>query len=433
LVRPLLPCPSCAATVDEQVLVRNVTGAPQTVALRGVYGGAKLDFGTNTIAPRATWTAQASVVIAHPRLWSIGNPALYRATLTLSDQRGRFLGGYVAYSGVRSITVTPGGRVELNGRLLDLRGVELREQSLQTGAALAPDQLGQLIGWVRALGANVIRTDPLDPELEEMADRDGILIWSDIAVNQSVSTQNLSDPGFLAHARSLLQNNILANENHPSVMVWSIGNELPTPVPALETAYIANMTALAHALDPTRPVGMSISDWPGLACQTAYAPLDVIGFNEYFGWFDAGGGTTDDRDALSPFLDTFRACYPNKGLFITEFGFDANRDGPVEERGTYAFQANTVAYHLGVYASKPWLSGAFYFLLQDAATFPAYQGGNPWPTPPSDAKGLVNLDGTLKPAFAIVAASYKATQQIAPAPAGPLASRGASAGARGGL
>ncbi len=48
---------------------------------------------------------------------------------------------------------------------------------------------------------------------------------------------------------------------------------------------------------------MAISDWPGVACQAAYAPLDVIGFNDYFGWFDAGGGATDDRDELGPFLD----------------------------------------------------------------------------------------------------------------------------------
>ena len=120
------------------------------------------------------------------------------------------------------------------------------------------------------------------------------------------------------------------------------------------------------------------------------------------------------RDALSPFLDSFRACYPTKALFISEFGFDANRDGPVEERGTYQFQADAAAYHLGVFASKPWLSGAIYFLLQDAATSLGYSGGNPWPDPPFDQKGLIDLYGNIKPAFAIVASIYRATMQIAP-------------------
>ena len=88
---------------------------------------------------------------------------LYRATLTLSDERGRRLGGYVSHSGIRRITVTPDGRLALNGRPVDVRGVELHEQSIATGGALAPDQLAQLVGWVRALGATVIRTEQPKP------------------------------------------------------------------------------------------------------------------------------------------------------------------------------------------------------------------------------------------------------------------------------
>jgi beta-glucuronidase len=413
-VRPLLPCPTCAATIQEQVLVRNVTGSPQTVRLSGNYGTAPLDFGSMTIAPHAVWTAQAEVRIENPRLWSIDDPVLYRATLSLSDERGRQLGGYVTYSGIRSITVTRDGRLELNGRLLNLRGVELHEQNIATGGALDPAQLAQLIGWVKALGATVIRTDPPSPEIAEMADRDGILIWSEIPVNQFVKNQYLNQPAWVAHAHALLADNILTNQNHPSVLVWSVGNELPTPATPAETAYIAGASALAHRLDPTRPVAMSVSDWPGVACQPAYAPLGVIGINDYFGWFDAGGGTTDDRDALSPFLDSVRACYPRQAVFVSEFGFDANRDGPVEQRGTYQFQSNAAAFHLNVFASKPWLSGAMYFMLQDAATFLGYSGGNPFPDPPFDQKGLVDLYGNLKPAFAIVASIYRATMQIGP-------------------
>ena len=413
-VRPLLPCPTCAATVQEQVLVRNVTGAPQAVRLEGAYGPARLHFGSATVAAHGIWSAQAVVRIAHPRLWSIDHPVLYRATVTLSDKRGRRLGGYVTYSGIRSIKVTSDGRLALNGRLLSLRGVEVHEQNIATGGALDPNQLARLIGWVRALGATMIRTEQPNPEIAEMADRDGILIWSEIPVNQWVSNQYLDQPAWLARAHAPLEENILTNQNHPSVLLWSIGNELPTPATSAETSYITGAAALAHRLDPTRPVGMSVSDWPGVACQRAYAPLDVIGVNEYFGWFDAGGGATDDRDALSPFLDSFRACYPNKALFTSEFGFDANRNGPAEVRGTYQFQSDAAAYHLAVFASKPWLSGAMYFLLQDAATFLGYQGGNPWPNPPFDQKGLVDLFGNLKPAFAIVASIYKATMQIAP-------------------
>jgi beta-glucuronidase len=417
VIRPVLPCPSCKATIDVQAVIRNVTASPLTVQLRGTYANARLRFGATTIAPHTSWTAAAAAIIAHPHLWSPGDPFLYRARLTLTDADGRRLAGYTDYSGIRSIKVVD-GRLELNGRLLNLRGVDLHEQTIATGAAMSPAQIGQLVAWVQALGATVIRAHyPVGPELEELADRDGILIWSEVPVYQ-LTTQALAQPGEIAQADAILQQNILDNENHPSVLLWSIGNELPTPVSGPEASYIAGAAALARKLDPTRPVAMAVSDWPGVACQSAYAPVDVIGFNDYFGWFDAGGGATDDRDALSPFLDSFRACYPTKALFVSEFGFDANRSGPIEERGTYQFQSDSVAFHLGVFATKPWLSGAIYFALQDYVAYPGYAGGDPWPYSPINQKGLVDLYGNFKPAFAVVQAIYKQTVQIAPAPGG---------------
>jgi beta-glucuronidase len=413
-IRPLLPCPTCAATIQEQVLVRNLTGSRQTVSLRGAYGRSTLRFGSSTIAPHATWTARASARIARPNLWAPGHPALYRATLTLSDARGRTLGGYFYASGIRSIKTTPGGRLELNGRLLNLRGFNLHQENISTGAALTVPQMAQLVSWVRQLGGTLIRAHyPLTPELQELADRYGILLWSEVPVFQTPK-QYLNQPSWLAGARALLKSNILANQNHPSVLLWSIGNELPSPPPAAESEYISSAAALAHQLDPTRPVGMAISNWPGVPCQRAYAPLDVIGDNEYFGWFSAGGGGSDDRDALSPYLDNVRACYPTKALMMTEFGFDGNRNGPIEERGTYQFQANSTAFHLSVFAAKPWLSGVAYFALQDYAAFPTYTGGDPRPNQPFNEKGMVDLNGNHKPVFSVVASMYRAIRQIAP-------------------
>jgi beta-glucuronidase len=414
IVTPILPCPSCAATIEEQVTVRNVTAAVQQVQLSGRYGTVPLVFGTATIAPHGTRIFAATAVIAHPQLWSTQRPNLYRATLTLADAHGRRLGGYVTYSGIRSISVTPGGRLELNGRLLNLRGAFIHEQNAVTGAALTPSQMGALVGWERALGATVIRSHyPLNPQIEEMADRDGILIWSEVPVYQ-VADQYMGQTSWQARAHSFLSQNILTNENHPSILLWSIANELTTPPTVNEANYVSSAAALARTLDPTRPVGMAISDWPGVPCQQAYAPLDVIGFNDYFGWFDAGGGGTDDRDALGPFLDSLRACYPAKAIMVTEFGFEANRHGPVEERGTYEFQADAAAYHLGVFATKPWLSGAIYFALQDFAARPGWGGGDPWPSPPWVQKGLVDPAGNLKPAFGTVSSIFHATTQLGP-------------------
>lgn len=430
-IRPILPCATCAATVDEQVTVHNDTSKTQTVTLRGSFGGARLRFGSHPIGAGGTWIATAAVRIRRPHLWAPGSPYLYKATLTASDQHGRKLQGYTDYTGIRRIQVTGDGRLLLNGRQLNARGFDLHEMNMQTGDALSPSQLAALVGWTRELGGTIIRAHyPLDPEIEEMADRDGILLWSEIPVYQ-VNSSYFNDPSWLTFAHNELETNILTNQNHPSVLLWSIANELVTPPDNPETRYIAGAAALAHQLDPTRPVGMAISDWPGVACQVAYAPLDVVGFNDYFGWFDAGGGTTDDPDALSPFLDSLHACYPNKALMISEFGFEGNRDGPVEERGTYENQAASAAFHLGVFASKPYISAAMWFALQDFPARPGWGGGDPFPDPPFVQKGEIDINGNPRqPLFSTIQSIYQSTVQLAPAAGAAKRTVGAARTAR---
>lgn len=414
LVRPVLPCATCASTVEETALVHNVTTSAQTVRLTGTYGSQKLFFGEHKLGAGASWSASTSVTIAKPHLWSLGHGYMYKATLTLTDKAGRRLGGYLTYSGIRLITVV-NGHLTLNGRLLHIRGVNLHEQNITDGSAMSPAQLQRLFGYAKEVGATMVRAHyPLNPQLEEMADRAGILLWSEVPVYQTAD-QLLSQPSWLAKAHALLRANILDNQNHPSIAIWSIGNELPQTVDPGEARYIATAAALAHRLDPTRPVGMAIKDWPGLPCQAAqYAPLDVVGINEYFGWFDVGGGVTDDRDALGPFLDSAHTCLSGKAIMITEWGVDGNRNGPSDERGTYAFQANTAAFDLGVFKARPWLSGALYFVLQDFVSFPAYSGGNPLPTTPYNQKGLFDLFGDPKPVESVVASAYHAMTQLAP-------------------
>ena len=84
---------------------------------------------------------------------------------------------------------------------------------------------------------------------------------------------------------------------------------------------------------------------------------------------------------------------------MTEFGAEAARAGPVNEKGTYAFQQDFLTYHMGVFTQKPFLNGALVWILRDFKVKPGYDGGNPVPTPPYNAKGLVDAGGTKKPAF----------------------------------
>jgi beta-glucuronidase len=257
---------------------------------------------------------------------------------------------------------------------------------------------------------------PLHPYTQEKADGLGIMQWSEVPV-YSVKARYLKQKLVRQLAARELESDIEANGNHPSVIVWSIGNELSTRPGPVQGDYIERAAKAAKALDPTRPVGYAVAGYPSVGCQARYGPLDVIGVNDYFGWYPGPGGQIADRSLLSAYLDQVRACYPNKAIMVTEFGAEANRNGPVEEKGTYAFQEDFVNFHLAVYASKPWLSGAIYFALQEFRVRPNWDGNNPRPNPPIHEKGLVTFDGVRKPAFGDVQRIYRATPQIGAVPA----------------
>ena len=188
-----------------------------------------------------------------------------------------------------------------------------------------------------------------------------------------------------------LRKNIEANINHPSVMLWSIANELSSKPGPVQGAYIRRAVEIAHDIDPTRPTAIAFAGYPTAGCQTEYAPLGVIGLNDYFGWYPGPGGKLFDRAKLSAYLDEMRRCYPRQAIMVSEFGAEANRDGPVEEKGTYAFQQDFVNYHLGVFASKPWLSGALYWALNEFRVKPDWEGGNPRPSSAAAPEGPARL------------------------------------------
>ncbi len=415
---PQLPCPTCAASISWRASVRNYTAGAQQVRLTGVYGTLTVDLGIATIPAQTIHTFTGVTSLPAPRVWSPSSPYLYSARLTLSGLgrhgRGwRPLGAYSLRSGVRSVAVAPDGTMRLNGEVLNVRGAGLIEDSPTLGAALNDAYERKLIAEVKELGASAIRTQyPLDQRMEELADENGILLWSEIPLDKAPH-RLLASASFRAKATEELQADILANANHPAIVVWSIANELSSKPESAQGAYIAQASALAHKLDPTRLVGMAVAGYPSAGCQAAYyAPLDVIGLNDYFGWYKGPHGELADRGGLSPFLDAMHACYPSKALMVTEFGAEANREGPVTEPGTYAFQQEFVKFHLETFASKPWLAGAFYWALQEFRVTPGWGGGNPKPTPPMHTKGLIAFYGYRKPAFYEAQRMYKETVQI---------------------
>jgi beta-glucuronidase len=409
-VLPDLPCRTCAATVNFRVTVRNFADSAQRVALTGRFGDRTVRFRRASVGAKRFRTFTASVRIGDPKLWSPRSPSLYdvRLDLRAGDRR---VSTYKLRSGIRSVKVS-GGRLTLNGLPVNLRGVGLHEDDPEKGFALDNAARERIISDARDVGATMLRAHyPLHPYTHERADELGLLVWSEIPM-YAIKTEFLKSEIVRKTGANELRDNILANGNHPSIVTWSVGNELSARPGPVQGDYLRRASRQAKALDPTRPVSYAVAGYPAAGCQTEYAPIDILGINEYFGWYPGPNGQIADRTLLSEYLDGVRACYPDKALMITEFGAEANRSGSVEEKGTYEHQQDFVNYHLGVYATKPWLSGALYWTLKEFKIRPEWDGGNPRPSPlPLHQKAVIAYDGTRKPAFADLQRLFRSVDQ----------------------
>jgi beta-glucuronidase len=410
VVRPSVPCPTCPVSVRLITDVRNVSSHRQRVRVRANFGGLGVRMGTVAIAPGRRRTLTHPIPVTAPHLWTPSTPYLYPVTFSVSaaSRRGfRPAAGYVVHTGLRSVSVRADGRLLLNGVPVNLRGVAIHEDLPGKGPAWNDADRSQAILQIKDSGSTLVRSHyPLSPSFQEMADQAGLLIWSEVPVYR-MNTGYL-DGSIRRAAVDEVRRNVLDNENHPSVIIWSIGNELKDSVPPRVRQYISSAARVAKGLDPSRPVGMAIEGHPLAGCRNGYGPLNVLGINDYFGWYD---GEVASRDDLSPYLDRMRLCHPTKALLVTEFGAEANRDGPETEKGTFQFQQDFLNFHLGVFASKPWLSGAVWFTLREFLVRPGWDGGNPLPQPPLHQKAVLSYDGTPKPAYYDLQAAYRATQQ----------------------
>ncbi|MGI8750544.1 MAG: hypothetical protein ACR2J6_08360, partial [Thermoleophilaceae bacterium] len=90
---------------------------------------------------------------------------------------------------------------------------------------------------------------------------------------------------------------------------------------------------------------------------------------------------------------------PSAALLVTEFGAEANRRGPVREKGTYAFQSSYLRRHVAAAATRPYLNGSVIWVMSDFRVHSAWTGGNPKPQPSYNQKGIIGADGRPKPAY----------------------------------
>jgi beta-glucuronidase len=330
----------------------------------------------------------------HPEgleLWSPEHPRLYKIEFVTEEDH---LPDDV---GFRTVEVK-GTQILLNGKPIFLRGICAHaEAPIRGGRAWSEEDVKTLLTWTKELHGNFIRLAhyPHDENMTRQADKMGILVWSEIPVYWGIDWTNERT---LQNAKQQLHEMIRRDHNKASVILWSMSNETP-PGPE-RTEFLKKLVALAREEDPTRLITSAIATPFHSKAATLDDPinadLDVLGYNEYIGWYTG-------KPADAPLYQWSNPL--NKPVIISEFGGDAKAGlhGPAAQRFTEEYQADLFQQQFKMFEQMPFIAGMTPWLLMDFRSpvrqLPGIQDG-------FNRKGLVSDKGEKKKAFFVLQDYY---------------------------
>ena len=367
-----------ATTLEGYVHVEGAAaGTPVTLRIPEAGISATVQTGADGRAPFEVKAAKLS-------LWSPESPKLYKVELASGQDR------LTDDIGFRDIRVD-GTRILLNGKPIFLQGANMHaEVPYRGGRVDNQDEVNNIFGFLRDLHANFVRLChyPHDERMERTADRDGIMIWSEIPIWQHISYEK---PEVYAKAAYMLNEMIRRDRNKASVILWSISNE--TPNNSTRTQFLTNLAGEARRLDSTRPITSALlqpraNGFEIVEDDPLTNALDVVGQNEYIGWYSM---RPEDADQVHWTL-------PQKPVLMSEFGAEAKQGnhGAPNDRWTEEQQVNVYQHQFVMFSKIPQLRGLVPWVLMDfrspTRNIPKLQDGY-------NRKGLIAEDGKRKAAF----------------------------------
>jgi beta-glucuronidase len=395
-------CPTCRARVQVRALVRNLGRRVVRPQVTARAAGQSVQLRTTAIRPGRSRELVGELTVERPRLWGIGRGNLYTLDVTARGPSGA-AAGYRNWFGIRDLRKVGDARMILNGRRLYLRGISLHEDHIRAGSAWRLPHLRDTLRRIQELGATVVRSHyPLHPYLIEELDRRGVMVWDAAPINV-VQNDRWRLPRVRRAGVQVNEEMVLRDRGHPSVLVFSVADELGIPVTRAQQRFLRAAAARVRALDPTTMVALDRVARYGAPddAHPVFRIFDVLGINEYFGWYR---GALPPRPPaytrhLGKYFDTLHRQQPNAALFVTEFGAEANRRGSVREKGTFAYQSRYIRRHIEAAESRPFINGAIVWALRDFRVHEGWDGFNPKPDPPWNRKGIILAKGVPKPAF----------------------------------
>ncbi|MDE1161888.1 MAG: glycoside hydrolase family 2 TIM barrel-domain containing protein [Acidobacteriaceae bacterium] len=368
---------------------------------------------------RAAWKGEeaiASFPLPKPELWTPQSPKLYRCQLVL---RGGADETKVEHKfGVRHTRFEDHGPFFLNGERLLLKGTQRHEDGSNYAAALPAEEIRREFQMMKAMGANIVRLAHYQQRrlVLELCDELGIFVWEEVPWCRS----GVGDECFKELGRGMLRDMIDQHRNHPSALIWGLGNEddWPTELNGSDHAaireYMTELRDLSHKLDPTRMTGYR-------RCDFAKDIPDVYSPSIWAGWYSGiypeyaaalekarptvkhlmhvewgadnhAGRNAEDPDPVLKHILTGKST-AEKGFDYKLTGGDArvSRDGTWTE--TYA--CDLFDWYLKTAEETNWLAGTLQWCFKDFST--PLRPENP--VPRVNQKGLLLRDMTPKEGY----------------------------------
>jgi beta-galactosidase len=366
------------------------------------------------------WTdaqALSTFSIDSPLLWSPRQPSLYHCLVTLKSVHGE--SAIAERFGLRSFEFVKNGPFKLNGERLLIRGTQRHEDHAGVAAAMTEDLMRHEMKLIKDLGANFIRLGHHQQSraILDLCDELGLLVWEEIPWCRG----GLGGERYKEQARRMLRNMIDQHRNHPSVIIWGIGNENDWPGDFEEfdkdkiRAFMIGLNTLSHTLDPLRKTAIRRCDF----CKDV---VDVYSPSIWAGWYQGRyteyknrslaeikkvdhflhmewGGDSHAR-RHSEEIEKVLAGYV-AGQAPDERGLDYQLTGGVLARApqdgdwSETYICNLFDWHLKEQETMPELAGTAQWIFKDFAT--TLRPGNP--VPRVNQKGLVERDFTLKEGY----------------------------------
>ena len=343
------------------------------------------------------WTGTLDLttfVIDSPSLWSPKNPSLYLCFVTVANEQGR--SKIAEQFGVRSFEFVKNGPFKLNGERLLIRGTQRHEDHAGVGAAMTEELMRKEMQLIKDLGANFIRLGHFQQSrtILNLCDELGLLVWEEIPWCRG----GLGGERYKEQARRMLRNMIDQHRNHPSVIIWGLGNENDWPGDFEEfdkdkiRAFMIELNTLAHALDPSRKTAIRRCDF----CKDV---VDVYSPSIWSGWYQ--GRYTEYKTRVQTEIKKV------DHFLHMEWGGDSHARrhseaieqiiarAPQEGDWSETYICELFDWHLKEQETMPELTGSAQWIFKDFAT--TLRPGNP--VPRVNQKGLVERDFTLKEGY----------------------------------